>query len=86
MIEKMPVPSLKVREENKKIMFLIYEIISQGRLAGKLCLEVPNLDDKAFALLLVLFFQLDELVAIANFFVQHQDTAQKYVITHVANP
>lgn len=67
-------------------MFLIYEIISQGGFAGKLCLKVPNLDDKALALFLVLFFQLDELVAITIFLVQHQDAVRKYVITHVANP
>jgi hypothetical protein len=63
---RMPVPRLKVREENKQIMFLVYKIISQGGLAGKLRLEVPNLDDKALALFLVLFFQLDKLVAIAK--------------------
>lgn len=68
MMQGMPVPRLKVREEDKKIMFLVYKIISQGGLAGKLRLEVPNLDDKALALFLVLFFQLDELVAITNFF------------------
>jgi hypothetical protein len=34
----------------------------------------------------VLFFQLDELVAITIFLVQHQDAVRKYVITHVANP
>jgi len=63
---RMSVPRLKVREENKQIMFLVYKIISQGGLAGKLRLEVPNLDNKALALFLVLFFQLDKLVAIAK--------------------
>jgi hypothetical protein len=47
-------------------MFLVYEIISQGGLAGKLRLEVPNLDHKALALLLVLFFQFDKLVAVTS--------------------
>lgn len=80
MMQGMSVPRLKVREEDKKIMFLVYKIISQGGLAGKLRLEVPNLDDKALAFFLVLFFQLYELVAITNFFwfsikVQYESTS-----------
>jgi len=59
-------PRFKVRKENEKIMFLEHKIISKGRLAGKLRLEIPNLDDEAFALFLVLLFQVFELATVTK--------------------
>ena len=65
-MQEILLPRFKVRKENEKIFLLEHKIVSQGRLAGKLGLEVPNLDDKALALLLVLLFQLVELTTITK--------------------
>jgi len=59
-------PGFKVRKENEKIMLLEHKITSKGRLAGELRLEIPNLDDEAFALFLVLLSQVFELATVTK--------------------
>jgi hypothetical protein len=59
-------PRFKVRKENEKILLLEHKVISQGRLAGKLGLEISNLNDEALTLFLVLLFQLVELTTVTK--------------------